>query len=367
MNIGIYLGNQSPNAGGGYSLTETIKTEILKYDGKHNLFVFYSSISANIKFFKNNITYINLWPNRIKRIFSNYIFNKNGIDLMFFLFPVKVKCNIPFIFTVWDLGHRMLPNFPETSHNGQFEKRERMYQYMLPRATYVLTGNETGKKEILANYSINAEKIIIAPFPVTDFCLKKTDVPHKIDFITEPFVFYPAQFWTHKNHVAIIKAINYLKTEKNIKINCYFAGSDQGNLENVKNRIKDNDLDEQIKVLGFVDYETLMYLYKNALAMVYVSLLGPNNLPPLEAAALGCPLIISNIPGHIEQMEGTGLLVNPFEPGDIGEAILKIYNQPEFRNNMIAKGLSFAEKFKTYSYLQKVLKIVEQYEVRVFR
>jgi len=376
MNIGIYLGDFQPETGGTYSLLKTIKKEILEYNGKHNLFIFYKKNGdPQQKFIENNITYINLWSSEISpelpieikrdlyRKFNDKLFKDNNIRLMIFLVHyIRIECTIPFIFTVWDVAHRMIPYFPEISQNGQFNCREEVFQYMLPRATYVLTGNQIGKKEILANYAINAEKIKTIAFPITDFCFEKIDIPEQIDSIKEPFVFYPAQFWAHKNHIAIVKAISFLKNEKNIKINCYFVGSDQGNLENVNNCIKHYDLEEQIKILGFVDYETLMYLYKNALAMVYVSLLGPNNLPPLEATALGCPLIFSNIPGHIEQMEGNGLPVNSLEPNEIGEAIFKIYSDTEFRKNMIENGLKFSEKFKDYSYFKEVLKVVEEFE-----
>jgi len=361
MNIGIYLGHATPTlqVGGAYSLIETIKKEIFQYNGKYNLFIFYFSRSFKMKYIKNNITYINLWPRKIKK----QPFKKNNIDLMIFPYSVKKECEVPFIFTVWDLGYRMLPNFSELVQNGLFGYKEDMYQYMLPRATYILTGNETGKKEILANYAINAEKIKTVAFPITGFCFEKTDFPERIDSIKEPFVFYPAQFWAHKNHITIVKAISYLKKEKNVEINCYFVGSDHGNLENVNNCIRYHNLEEQIKILGFVDYSTLMYLYKKALAMVYVSLLGPNNLPPIEAAALGCPLVVSNLPGHIEQMEDTSLFVNPLNPQEIAEAILKFYEEPDFRTNMIDKGLKLAEKFKEYSYFEEVLKVVEEFSI----
>jgi glycosyltransferase involved in cell wall biosynthesis len=363
MNIGIYLGNQLPSVGGGYSLTETIKKEILEYNGNHNLFMFYHARSRKMRWTENKITYINLWPWRIKRYFYNKILKKLGIDLMILFAPVKMEIEIPFIYTVWDLGHRMLPYFPETTSNGEFKHREEIFQYMLPRATYILTGNETGKKEILANYAINAEKIKVISFPITGFCFEKIDVPKKIDSIEEPFVFYPAQFWMHKNHIVIVEAINYLRKERDLKINCYFVGSDKNNLEYVKSFIKQKGLEERVKILGFVDYSMLMYLYKNALAMVYVSLLGPNNLPPLEAAVLGCPSINSNLPGHIEQMEGNGLFVEPMNPQEIADAIFKLYSEPNFRADMIDKGLEFAKKFKEYSYFNEVLKVVEQFGV----
>ena len=234
MNLGIYLGNQSPTIGGGYSLIETVKKEILQYNGNHNLFMFYHAKSKKMKRMENRITYINLWPWSIKRYIFDKILKTLGIDLMIFLFPSTLKVTVPFIYTVWDLGHRMLPYFPETTCDGQFEDREATFQYMLPKATYILTGNKTGKKEILANYAVNAEKIKIIPFPVTGFCFEKIDIPLMVDFIKEPFVFYPAQFWAHKNHIAIVEAINYLKKEKNVKINCYFVGSNKNSLEYIK-------------------------------------------------------------------------------------------------------------------------------------
>lgn len=364
MNIGIYLGNQPLTAGGGYSLIETIKKEILKYKGKHNLIMLYNARSLKMKFLKDGITYINLWPNRIKRRDSyNSFFNKHGIDLVIFLVPAKMEIEIPFIYTVWDLGHRIFPGFPEVTLNREFDKRDSMYQYMLPRAYYILTGNEAGKKEILANYSINKDKIRVVPFPITSFCFDKIDIPEKLDFIKEPFIFYPAQFWMHKNHIAIVEAIAYLRDNLGIKINCYFVGSDYGSLERTKDFIKHYHLEEQVKILGFVDYPTLMYLYKNALAMVYVSLLGPNNLPPLEAAALGCPSVVSNLPGHIEQMENSSLFVDPLNSKEIAESIFKLYNEPDFRRNMIGKGLEFANKYRNYSYFNEVLKIVDEFGI----
>jgi glycosyltransferase involved in cell wall biosynthesis len=386
MKIGLYVGNASPTIGGAYTLLETVKRDIVLSHCKYEIFIFFNDISSKRKrFTEDGITYINLshgkanfFQKAIRKIFSKYfklkdvlvfdnVLHKENVDLLWILGPYNIDITIPYIFTVWDLGHRMLPCFSEVSigQNGKlWNEREELCQRMLYRATYIVTGNETGKKEILANYAVNPEKIHIIPFPIPSFCYSpKVTNTAIIPNIKFPFVFYPAQFWAHKNHIVLIEAIAWLRDIMNIHINCYLVGSDQGNLSYIIKIINKYCLHDQIIVLGFVEQSTLIYLYKNALAMIYLSFMGPNNLPPFEAAALGCPLIISNIPGHIEQMEDTGLLVDATNPIEVGRAILSIYNNPTFRDQLISAAQVFIQKYKTYSYFQEMQKLIDFYAV----
>jgi glycosyltransferase involved in cell wall biosynthesis len=377
MRIGIYTSSYPSRIGGGYTLIETIKNEIISNSNyEHEFIIFFCDQSAP-KYYNNcKIPYINCYIKKpfilyriIRKLFRiflrinikiktiNDIFINNNIDFLWFLGPFNIETTIPFVFTVWDLGHRTIPSFPEVSGDN-WQSRENTYQYMLPRATYIITGNETGKKEILTNYSVNPEKIHVIPFPVPSFCFSNTQVNVPAIQLKEPYVFYPAQFWSHKNHIIIIEAIAWLRDVKNITVFCYFSGYDYGNLKHVTNLIKKYKLENQIFILGFIDRDPLIYLYKNALALVYTSFLGPNNLPPLEATALGCPVIYSNIPGHIEQMEGTGISVDAKNYIDVGEAILRIYSNQNFRNDMIKSGLEFINKYKSYSYFNKMKEII---------
>ena len=163
--------------------------------------------------------------------------------------------------------------------------------------------------------------------------------------------------------MSLIEAIAWLRNSKNIIINCYFIGSDKGNLQYINDTINSYHLENQIFILGFVKRGTLFYLYRNALAMTFVSLLGRNNLPPLEALSLGCPLIFSNIPGHLEQMGKTGIAVDAINPIEIGEAILSIYNNPKLRQKLISDGLQYGKKYKNYSYFEQMLKVIDYYEL----
>ena len=125
------------------------------------------------------------------------------------------------------------------------------------------------------------------------------------------YVFYPAQFWTHKNHAAIVEAVAHLKRTDNLRFPVVFTGSDQGNERAVRELVEKMQMQDQVFFLGHVSRETLKALYQNALALCYVSFFGPENMPPLEAFGLGCPVIAADVPGASEQLGDAAIRVNP--------------------------------------------------------
>ncbi len=381
MRLGIYTGGKQPGVGGANTLIETIRKDTASSTCLHEKIAFFDDEGAAPEILDGGVRYVNITekisrsltarlkrkalklvrkPLRPKQL-DDYL-KREKIDLLWISVPFRLDISVPYIFTVWDLGHRMTPFFPEVSTVGwTWEAREATYQKMLYRASYVVTGNDEGKREILANYPMNAEKIKVVPFPVPESCNRQLVLPESVPGIVEPFIFYPAQFWAHKNHVILVKALNYLRAEKHININCYFVGTDQGNQDFIQRQIADCRLGDQIKILGFVDEVTLRFLYKKAFAMTFVSLLGPNNLPPLEAAALGCPIILSDLPGHREQMQDAALYVNAKDSRAVGDAIGAILGDSRLRDELIAKGTELTKRLGEKSYFARILEIVDEF------
>jgi len=73
--------------------------------------------------------------------------------------------DIPYATVVWDLEHRRLPFFPELSHSGEWEAREKFYSHVLGRAALIITGTECGKEQIQRYYGIDDSRIVIIPHP----------------------------------------------------------------------------------------------------------------------------------------------------------------------------------------------------------
>jgi glycosyltransferase involved in cell wall biosynthesis len=382
MRIGIYIKDNQPLVGGEYTFINTIKRGIVLQNNSFEIVIIYDFPYKSKEEFLEGFKIVTIFSKkvfytifRIKRRlcrmlnmpYSNQkrlkkLFLQENIVLLWIPGPYEIDSPVSYVFTVWDLGHRTMPCFPEVSSNGCWEIREALYKKMLFKASYIITGNKNGKKEILQNYSLNPDKIRIIPFSIPEFCLNSGWDNIKSSFdIKSPFIFYPAQFWAHKNHISLVEAVRYLHAHGQF-IHCYFCGSDQGNLPYIKNKINEFHLTNYIHILGFVDTSLIKYLYQNALCLTFVSLLGPNNLPPIEAVSLGCPVIISNIAGHLEQMEDAALPVDATDPMQIATAVIRLLTDNDLRDNLIRKGRSLAEKWRTYSYCDQIKTILDDFQ-----
>jgi len=212
---------------------------------------------------------------------------------------------LPYISTVWDLEHRKQPYFPEVSVSGwTWSEREKYYAEVLPRASFVITGTQAGRDEIVHFYNVSPANVRVIPLPASAQPL----MPSTLDGRTlrdklrlnGDFLLYPAQFWPHKNHINLLLALDILRKRHGLRLNLVFTGSDKGNREYVSAHVREWGLSDQIFDLGFVSRDELSALYANALALVFPSFFGPDNLPPLEAFSLNCPVVASRIPGAEE-------------------------------------------------------------------
>src|SRR6185503_17996668 len=102
------------------------------------------------------------------------------------------------------------PWFPEVSAGGTWKHRESFYSEFLRRATIIIAGTEAGQREIERFYQVTSNRIKILPHPTPAFSLtsEKSDVDavRKKYELKRNYLFYPAQFWSHKNHINLLLA-----------------------------------------------------------------------------------------------------------------------------------------------------------------
>ena len=210
------------------------------------------------------------------------------------------------------------------------------------------------------------DRIKILPFPTLSYVLdlKNTediDIDDRYD-IPKDYLFYPAQFWPHKNHANLLLALKKLKEEYALDLPLVLVGSDKGNEAYIRNLADEMGLSAQVFFLGFVSTVELVALYKNAFALTFMTFFGPDNLPPLEAFALGTPVIASDVSGAKEQLGDAALLVDPKNPEQIAETIYTLYNNPQMRRELIEKGLYRVDKWNAHDFVRGVFSIVDDFE-----
>ena len=290
---------------------------------------------------------------------------REGIDFFLNTTFEAVTLKIPFSAIVWDLQHRLQPHFPEVSANGEWERRESFYSQVLKHASFVIVGTEAGKKEVQRFYGTPTEIIRILPLPTPAFALEETpcDIETVAKYKLPPnYIFYPAQFWAHKNHSAIVKAVAHLKRTENLRLPVVFTGSDQGNERAVRDEVDQLGLPDQIFFLGHVSRDELKALYQNALCLCYSSFFGPDNLPPLEAFGLGCPVIAADVPGASEQLGDAAIRVNPSDELAIADAIKLVFQDKSKREELIRRGRERARRFTGRDFAKGLFELLDEFE-----
>jgi glycosyltransferase involved in cell wall biosynthesis len=267
---------------------------------------------------------------------------RNEIDLVYYLSPQNHKLNYPFVSTHWDIGHRSMFPFPEVAMNGTFADRCHYYQTTLENAFAIYCESEAGRAELIKYTSINKDRVFVVPmFPGTVANLS-VDLSRQVQCLEKyvlrgrGYFFYPAQFWPHKNHYNLLKAFKQLNRNYP-EIKMLFTGADKGNLEYIKTVVNALGLQNVVVMPGFVSAEEIYSFYKNALALVMPTFLGPTNMPLLEAEFLGCPVICSNLEGHREMLGDNACYVEPADPQSIFDAMVKhVEAEPKKpRNNAV--------------------------------
>lgn len=383
MKIGIIL-NSHPYIGGTFQYNETIldslnyvKNQIEDVD---IVAVYEDALwrkylkKYSFKLLKTNLninkTYIdNFKIEELRKIFPNIHLGAKNM--------IKEKCDLwicpsqdfwsfildaPTLSTIHDLMHRYEKRFPEVSDNGEYDYRELLYSNMCKFAKGILVDSECGKKQVFESYNIDINKINVLPFiPPSYIYNSQIDINIREKYKIEgKYIFYPAQFWEHKNHVNLIKAINIVKDSiPDIKV--VLSGSTKYNgYSKAVNLIKKYNLEDNIIILGYVPENDIVALYKEAEMMVMPTFFGPTNIPPLEAMALKCPMAVSDVYGMKEQSGEAALYFDPNSPNEIAECILKIFNNLNVKQRLINNCAVQLKKHSSKNFYIRLLEIIKE-------
>jgi glycosyltransferase involved in cell wall biosynthesis len=388
MRVGVFLEEFAPNVGGGYTIQADIFQSLLELAGetRHTFTVVCRRPEDLGDVLKSTpleaVAFPGTIPQRVgsrasrglaafrgkRRLQTRLeqVTEDSGIEFMWFVGAEAVQVDIPYCAIVWDLQHRLQPWFPEVSAKGQWDHREEFYSRFLRRASVIIAGTHAGREEIERFYDVPSERIRILPHPTPRFAL---DPPNEDGSLTlakygllAGYLLYPAQFWPHKNHANLLFALARLREKHDLTLRIVFLGSDKGNQDYIRELTNSLGLREQVHFLGFVSQADLIALYRNAFALTYLSFFGPENLPPLEAFGLGCPVIAANVAGSPEQLGDAALLVDPTDVDKIAEAIKSLHDDPNLSETLVRRGRERAKVRTGSHFVRGVFSLLDEFE-----
>lgn len=333
----------------------------------------------NPKVFFNYVKSYNLFRKDIK-----YVLDKFFIKLTSGSFNKKLYCikraekefdcfshcntpsgSIPSIGWIPDFQHRRLPEmFSEAElayRDSSFENIAKLSKIVLLSSNDALSDfvdmfPEYSKKARVLNFVSYIDPNIYNIGTSGEYVSKikqKYNLPDK-------YFYLPNQFWKHKNHITVFKAVNLLKTQGlNVKVLCSGLTQDYRNkthFDSLKNYISSNNLNENIKFLGKIDLDEVYYLMRYCVSIINPSLFEGWSSTVEEAKSLGKNIILSNLNVHREQNPPCGVY---FDPLDVKQLALLMKNNwlsksggPDFeleaaaRKSMDRRMLDFATNYK---------------------
>jgi len=149
-----------------------------------------------------------------------------------------------------------------------------------------------------------------------------------------------------KNPLLAVEAIALLERARPGRYRLRWAGV--GPLEDaVRQRAAELGVAERIELLGYIPFGPgLLDLYRSAHALLHVSLTEGVPQVLVEALASGTPVVATDVGGVRAALEGgeAGLLAPPSDADALATAVLRLSDDAELRNRLVARGLELARE-----------------------
>jgi glycosyltransferase involved in cell wall biosynthesis len=274
-------------------------------------------------------------------------------------------CPVSSVITIFDLS---FIRFPEMFLKKDLYKLKSWTDYSIKQAKKIITISQFSKKEITDYYHVPQENVIVAypgydgnKYKISNIknkkYIEKIKKKYKID---GDYLLYVGTIQPRKNLVRLIEAFELMNRKyPELKlVICGMINEGRGGWMNEEffHAISNQQLTihKDVIITGFVSEDDLPYLMSGAKSLVLPSLYEGFGIPVIEAMACGIPVVVSNTSSLPEVVEKAGILVNPYEIGDITRGLTSACFDENKRKEMIKRGL---ERVKLFSW-QKTAKIV---------
>lgn len=270
------------------------------------------------------------------------IINKYQIDLWFcpFLSLDPRPLKIPSLVTIPDIQHEFCPEY---FSDQELVLRRAYIKPSCEMATEVITISEFSKQSMIEKLGIDPEKIHVIHLAAGPLFSKTPDDAGRVRekyHLPEGFFFYPANNWPHKNHLLLLMGY-YLYRKKccnAIPLHLVLSGSGLQNADGFKTFIAQNNLQNVVHILDYIDREDIPSLYKNANSLVFPSMFEGFGIPLLESMAMECPIIASDMTSIPEVAGNAAYLFDPRNPQSICDAMCRIVDDSGLRHQLIENG-----------------------------
>ena len=268
----------------------------------------------------------------------------------------------PYVVTIHDMSSLVFDygdDPPDRLHLWKFRRG-------LTRAARVIAVSAATRRDVLNLMNLPSEhvrKIYNALDP--GFLAIETDEKKRQEVLDRyqidyPYLLYAGSVNPRKNVARIVEALALLRQDlvnhpryKDLRL--VIIGDQMSKYPALRRAVHQSRVNDSVRFLGFVKREELKVFYQSAEVFVFPSLYEGFGLPPLEAMALGTPVVTSGVSSLPEVVGDAAMIVKPENVFDIARGVREVLTDDRLRADLIARGHEQVKRFSWYDTARQVL------------
>ena len=343
----IYSILQNPKICDSYNLlivtTESCRDVFAVFDGKCDMYIHESKSKLGLQ-----LEYINIF----RQYKIKYIYNAGRLFA-----PLRhgKKC----IFWIADFQHVYYPEFFTDEIR---KKRDGAYSLIAKKKETLVLSSYAARNDFVQFFHGDINKTHVVHFVsyIENELLTLTssfeqEVLKKYSLGEVQYIYIPNQFWKHKNHITVLKAIELLPKQIKEKYKFVFSGNlnsykNDEYVNGIKQLIEREELRSSCMLLGFLDRKEQLCIMKNCIFVIQPSLFEGWSTVVEDVKVLDKRIILSDIDVHREQNYCKSTFFSPEDQRQLSQKIMQLIDDGDFEGNTDAGLNRMRNDAKEYSF-----------------
>lgn len=269
---------------------------------------------------------------------------------------------LPSVVTIPDMQHTV---YPEYLPAEVLAWRHEHYGRSAKTAQRVLTLSRHAKKSIVECLEVEADKVVAIHLGADEVFSEKQSVADaercRSSYpVEQPYFYFPANNWPHKNHRALFQAMALLRQQRGDCPNLLLTGSDVNSVEAERSELERLGIEDKVFFLGYVPRQDMPQLYRHALALVFPSQFEGFGIPLVEAMCCECPVISSSATSLPEVGGDAVAYVHPDNPQELADQMDAFWHDENLRRSFAKKGKKHSREFSWDRTARQTLEVLQE-------
>ena len=327
--------------------------ELQKMDHRNEYFIFVApgpdeclEDTSNVHIIKVNAKSYPIW----EQFALPKAVAETGIELLHCTSnTAPIHCKIPLILTLHDI---IFLEPRDKRNRSLYQNLGWLYRrFVVPRiiskCIRIITVSEFEQKNIIRKLRLPEKQVMMIYNGYNDWFrpMQDPDCIYAKYMMKRGYLFFLGNTDPKKNTERTLIAYSKYLEQSTVKRKLLMADLDRHYLDDIIKRNNIENIRKNIEMPGYIANTDLPYVYSGAFAFLYTSLRESFGIPLLEAMACGTPVITSNTSSMPEIAGSDAILVNPENPDEICEQILKLEQDEVYYQQQVQVGLLRAKNF----------------------